>query len=283
MTAPHHFKLGKFDCYTICEGGRTITFEEMFPDASAETLTAAKSACNVTSNEIASSYTVLLVDTGSEKILVDTGFGQGKLVEGLATLDLKPADITRVIITHSDGDHIGGIRDYPNAIINIPRTAHEKWTSDSGNMGMVTEFTQLFAEKAPAERLAAMTRGRTQYGLETLPSLKDQIQLVEAGSEIVPGITIFEAFGHRSDHHCLAIESGGATLIHVVDSIRHPIQVHDTSITSWIDSYPELIPSTNQMLIEKATGGLIVGAHIAFPSIGRITQTESGHALTLLS
>src|SRR5689334_19019429 len=66
----------------------------------------------------------LLVRAAERRILIDTGCGRvdpvmrerygtgvGKLVDSLAALGLRPADIDTVIINHAHGDHIGGATD----------------------------------------------------------------------------------------------------------------------------------------------------------------------------
>ena len=56
------------------------------------------------------------IDGTGSVILVDTGMGpgpydhagkNGELLDSLATLNVKPADVTEVVTTHCHGDHIG--------------------------------------------------------------------------------------------------------------------------------------------------------------------------------
>ena len=64
-----------------------------------------------------------LVDTGSEKILFDTGFGDAdsSLLQCLRDLGLRPTDIDVVVITHGHPDHIGGLVNKGEAVFSRAR------------------------------------------------------------------------------------------------------------------------------------------------------------------
>ena len=81
---------------------------------------------------------VTLIEGEGRKILVDSGidFDKGAktpIADGgglknrhnpagmLAPVGLKPEDIDAIILTHAHFDHIGGISDYPNAMVYIQR------------------------------------------------------------------------------------------------------------------------------------------------------------------
>jgi len=79
-----------------------------------------------------------LIDTGSEVILVDTGFPAempeevpdensmgftGTLIcnymDALASLGYKPEQVTKILLTHRHNDHSGELRSFPNAKIYV--------------------------------------------------------------------------------------------------------------------------------------------------------------------
>ncbi|MGL5442444.1 MAG: MBL fold metallo-hydrolase, partial [[Mycobacterium] stephanolepidis] len=86
----------------------------------------------------------LLVDTGTRLLLVDTGFGLRDIADPLArigrplklllnprfaeseaavrqvqALGYDPADVTDIVLTHHDHDHVGGVDDFPNARLHV--------------------------------------------------------------------------------------------------------------------------------------------------------------------
>ena len=50
-----------------------------------------------------------VVEIGNERILVDCGFTLKQAEARLARMDLKPADLTAILVTHEHSDHIGGV------------------------------------------------------------------------------------------------------------------------------------------------------------------------------
>ena len=193
-------------------------------------------------------------------------------------LNLQPGDIDTIIITHGDGDHIGGIRAFPNARFTLERAAWDAWTSDVGRAEMIEQFIKLFRGKMPEDALAQRVHGRGIYGSEVLPALEARVDLVDPEEEFLPGIRLIAAPGHRSDHMAVEIQSVGETLLHIVDGIRHPIQVVHPEWTSFIDSFPEQLTETNRMLFQRAAqkGALVFATHLTFLALGRVQPGVSG-------
>ena len=50
-----------------------------------------------------------VVDIGGELILVDCGFTLKQTERRLARLDVRPGDLTAILVTHEHSDHIGGV------------------------------------------------------------------------------------------------------------------------------------------------------------------------------
>jgi len=143
------------------------------------------------------------------------------------------------------------------------------WTTESGQAQLVQEFKKVFQPILPPELLSEKLAGRLQYGSTVLPSIKNRIQLIDTRRPIFPGIRMIEAFGHRSDHYAIEVESDGSSLLHIVDAFRHPIQLLHPEWYSFIDSYPEQTVATIKNLLARAREkeALIFGAHFEFSGL----------------
>ena len=110
------FKLGAIDCLVIAEAVNTNIEERIrsvFVDdpqpilRALRDLTQPQSFCR----------NILALRMGDERVLIDAGEGKlnpnepSTLLADLAAQGLPASSITTIIITHFDGDHIGGLLD----------------------------------------------------------------------------------------------------------------------------------------------------------------------------
>jgi len=51
----------------------------------------------------------LLVESGTSRLLLDCGFGLRETVARLLRLEVSPADLSGILVTHEHGDHVGGV------------------------------------------------------------------------------------------------------------------------------------------------------------------------------
>jgi hypothetical protein len=90
----------------------------------------------------------LFVDTGNDRILVDSGNGltqNSTLYEELLANGIEPESITKILLTHGHSDHLGGlVRDaaatilsFPNAKVYMSRIEWAFWTAPYVNMSGV--------------------------------------------------------------------------------------------------------------------------------------------------
>jgi len=74
-------------------------------------------------DKLATPFTTLIVNTGRELVLIDTGTGgqisptAGTLGDNLAAAGISPTAVDLVVISHFHPDHINGIKDKDNALI----------------------------------------------------------------------------------------------------------------------------------------------------------------------
>ena len=62
------------------------------------------------------------------------------LAKQLEALNLKPADIQKIIISHFHADHIAGLRDFPNASFIASKQAYDKIKNKTGLSALLSGF-----------------------------------------------------------------------------------------------------------------------------------------------
>jgi glyoxylase-like metal-dependent hydrolase (beta-lactamase superfamily II) len=191
-------------------------------------------------NRIRMNMNCLFVDTGSERILIETGIGskwsaKHEAMYGIArkqTLDqsllevtgVSADQITVVINTHLHFDHAGGntrfdesgdvVPTFPNARYLISRREHEH-------------------AESPTERDRA-----SYFPANWQPLVSaDQLQLVNDDYEVVPGLTLETVPGHNRSMQCWRLRQGKQTLFGFADLV--PMRAHVSF--AWIMGY-DLFP-----------------------------------------
>lgn len=148
----------------------------LFADASDELIDSLKLA-----DGIPSSMSTFLVETDGVRILFDTGMGapDSRLLSGLASLGVTPADIKYLYLTHFHGDHIGGMMKgdsivFPNAEVYASEVEYDAWL------------------KMPSDRNAQVVK--------TMNAYKDRLHLFKFGETLPGNVVTMNAEGHTPGH-----------------------------------------------------------------------------------
>jgi glyoxylase-like metal-dependent hydrolase (beta-lactamase superfamily II) len=104
-----------------------------------------------------------------------------------------------------------------------------------------------------------------------------QIDLVEDGQEITPGIRAVMMAGHTPGHMGLRIKSSEDALLHIADSAHFPLQSQYLQCYTHYDIEPEQSMTTRREVFERAANErvLTLGFHFPFPGLGYVTRQEN--------
>jgi glyoxylase-like metal-dependent hydrolase (beta-lactamase superfamily II) len=229
-------------------------------------------------NRIRMNMNCVLVDTGSEKVLIETGIGDKwpakltsiygidrarPLAETLrAQTGTTAEEITIVVNTHLHFDHAGGnttldadgaaVPTFPNARYFVSRSEWEH------------------AEQ-PSER------DRASYLPENWRPLVDtgQLEAKDADYEVVPGLTMQTVAGHNRSMQCWQLHRDTTTMFGFADLV--PMRAHLR--LPWImgyDLYPvETLAAKKKLLPEAARNNwLCVFYHDPDEPVCRISEGE---------
>ena len=282
-TVAYPFKVGNFLCTVVSDG--TMSYgPPMFPppavflcaNAPKERLASTQNATVseiVSWKEWISSYNCLFIDTGKQRVLVDTGGDglaptTGKLIPHLQSIGISPGDIDIVILTHGHPDHLGGNIDgngkpvFFNARWAISKVEWDFWTSNR-------------AEQKLGEHFREMLIGIARKNL--LP-IKGQLDLVEGEKVIIPGIRAIAAPGHTPGQIALEISSQGDKLLYISDIALHPVHLNEPTWFAGTDVIVADLANTRSKIFSLAASekALVMAFHFPFPGLGHIeAQGES--------
>jgi glyoxylase-like metal-dependent hydrolase (beta-lactamase superfamily II) len=270
----HKFKLGGFEVLVVKDGARPsgVPNETFGTDQSAETVGALLSENFLPPDQFVNSFAPTLIDTGSQIILFDTGFGKaghamgtGRLVEGMAAAGYMPEDITMVVLTHLHGDHIGGLMEdgkpaFPNARYVAGQAEYDFWT-DTARAG------------TPAE-------GNHKAVLANVQPLAEKMTFIGDGGDVVPGITGMLAAGHTPGMMIFNVESDGKRLILTADTANHyvmSLQRPDWEVRFDMDK--AAAAATRKRVFDMIATDKVafLGYHMPFPAVGFVEKQETGY------
>jgi glyoxylase-like metal-dependent hydrolase (beta-lactamase superfamily II) len=182
MPGVYRSKIGEFEITSFNDGFTKVPkLENYVVNAPLEEIQKALEAGFIPKDDLRIPFNPLLVNTGKNLVLFDTGFGDngspthGALLANLAAAGIDPKSIDTVIISHFHPDHISGLRtkagmaNFPNAEIMMPAGEWAYWT-DAGE-----------SSRAPAMWNPAFANVKRVFD----PIAKD-VKQFEFGKELVP-------------------------------------------------------------------------------------------------
>ena len=273
----YSFNVGEIQCAPLSDGSLPYPPNWFFANVPQQRLEEELQAHGLRTDEVTGTYTCLLVSTGKNKVLIDTGAGKiaastGELMVNLEKAGAHPSEIDTVILTHGHPDHNGGTLEaegkpaFPNARYLMWKDEWQFWTS---------EEPDLSAMPVPEELKTGLILGTAR---RCLPPLRKQIELVEKESEVVPGIHLLPTPGHTPGHLAVAVTSGTDSVLHVADAVLHPILMEQPTWRTVFDLEQDRAAETRRRLLDRAAADRtkVMAYHFPFPTLGRVASRRAG-------
>lgn len=269
VSSVYRYKVGGLHVTALNDGHNPVELKEGFiPGVSVDEMNRQMEAEFLPRDSINIPFTPILIETGGDLALIDTGFGDsgqtstGFLRQNMKAAGLAPGDITRIIVSHFHRDHINGLlaedgsRNFPNAKLFVPDIEWAYWR-DPANQ-----------ESAPAA-----ARANFENVERVMAPFANEVQEYRWNDEILPGIKALAAPGHTPGHTAFTLASGSERLIFMSDTCNHPaLFVRNPDWSPAFDMDPETARATRRRILGMiADEGLpCAGYHMPFPALGRI-------------
>lgn len=271
----YRFMVGDLQVTAIQDGVATFDVSVFGVNTAPEDVYAVLEDNNLPGPKGNASITLLLVENGEERTLLDSGLGgfpfgelppnSGKIVPTLELLGIAPDMINHVFLSHFHIDHLGGLLNggmptFPNAMHHISQAE-----MDFLNSGQTDVPGAEFIEQA-----------KTQ--LQPLID-NDQLQFMGDEAEIASGVQALAASGHTPGHMTVLLASAGQQLMCLVDTANHP--VISLAHPEWhfiFDAEPEVAVETRRTLLNRAVDERmqVLAYHYPFPGAGFVDRDGDG-------
>lgn len=231
-------------------------------------------------NRIPLQTNCLLLEDGERRVLIECGYGekwsdkdraifsleQRTIVDALAEIEIDPADLTHVIVSHLHFDHAGALTrlnqsnepvpTFPNASIFVQRT---EWNDALANKSTMTK-TYLRSHLDPIDK---------------------QIELVDREAEILPGIRVMPMPGHTWGQQAILFEDAHGPVCFpgdVMPTVNHA----GLAFSMGYDMEPYTNMRSKQHLLDRAAleGWRLVLDHEPGNPVVTVSRDDERYSLT---
>jgi glyoxylase-like metal-dependent hydrolase (beta-lactamase superfamily II) len=214
----------------------------------------------------------ILIETGDELVLVDAGFGpelpevlvgryelrqERNLMDHLQDAGYGAEDVTRVVLSHLDPDHVGWALEppsFPNATVYVQEAALE-------------EARGMPEKDGRREAVPAVEKGVEEGWCE----------LLSGDGEVVEGVRVEVRSGHSEGHQIVWLESDDGAALYTADLAPAKIWLNPDLIAG-VDTDPEAARRNRIEVLEEAEerGAPVILYHEPGDPLVKVRRTEKG-------
>lgn len=274
-TGFYRLDVGDVTVTAISDGSMKMPLEKLLTNISVEDIRQRMTRAAM-STEMDASVNAFVVDTGDQRILIDTGAGAltgytgGHLQNHLCAAGYPPESITLVLLTHIHSDHCGGVSlngapVFAQAPVKVSQEDATYWLARE-NLDDIPEGRHRSFHNAKQVMTPVQAAG--------------QLQTFTAPAQVHPLIRAIPAPGHTPGSVMYLLESATEKMLFWGDIIHaEPVQMQEPEVAIHFDiDQSQAIRTREQALRDAADYGYVVGAaHIAFPGIGRVERLGKGY------
>ncbi|WP_424812756.1 MBL fold metallo-hydrolase [Roseococcus sp. YIM B11640] len=278
----YRFRIGQFEATVVSDGRLPLGQPApAFPASPPQEIADLMRSNFLPVNEANLEQNALIVNTGRQLVLFDTGMGEsmgaasqmfgpttGRLLRNMRAAGIEPSQIDMVILTHAHCDHCWalvdaqGNRNFPNAQVAVTEADLRFWTDPANKRG--PEFMTAFIDGAT----------------KNLNAYRDRLVMVRDGQEVVPGIQAMAAPGHTVGHTIYAVTSGNQTVVNTGDLAHHQVLLLQRPLWEFsFDTDPKQSAQTRSRALERfATDRTqILSYHFPWPGLGHVVKAGEGY------
>jgi glyoxylase-like metal-dependent hydrolase (beta-lactamase superfamily II) len=280
-TPPVAHKVGAIEVSVVSDGVLNVPLSFTLPETPLTEAATLFKAHGLPEAGAPSQTNVVLVKSGSERILIDAGSGPrfqptaGKLQDNLEAAGIAPDSITKIVFTHGHADHLWGAIDdfsdgdrFPNASYVISVAEWDFWTHPD-----------------TAARVPDALKGMALASARVLKAIEKKLERRKDGDSVAPGLTYLATPGHTPGHMAVLIDNGGQRLIVGGDVLTHSaISFARPDWRIGADFDRDQGTATRMRLLDQLTNDRIslIGFHIAWPGIGVVERAGPAYRFTPL-
>lgn len=215
------------------------------------------------SGQVRMNFGCYLITDGDRTVMIDAGIGDrpggppgmtaGLMPSAVDALGIDRTSVDTVVYTHMHYDHIGGSQRngrvvFPNARHVLHSKEWEHWSEADGDLA-----------RAARDIMAPLLEA-------------DLVDFIDQDTEVLPGVTAVEAFGHTPGHLCVSVMSDGTRTLIGGDVSNHPFQVENSHWSLPVDNDPVHAGRTRDRVFDdlRQTGATFLAGHYPMPGVGKI-------------